>query len=491
MTATVDSDRSATREGRLPLAARILWMRLRFVLAVAGLFAVVALWQQFGALWDRAVLWSSGQSAASRGVSPDTEYFCPMCPGVLSAWPEKCPVCKMPLVRRTRGTSQLLPEGVTARMQISPYRLQLAGIKTSLVGYMPLTHEFRARGSVTRDAGETARLAARISPWDIPFASPGAAVEIRSAAHPAGTALAGQIDTVGSDGELHVRLPNPSVELPLGTQVEVVARVPLVSVEPYRSQPRNIPPREPGAKNSYFVCPDHPGWTRSAAGKCPFDDRDLEERTLRDDQRLGWSCRWHDDGRHRDRSEKCSHCQRECRSLQVVTYAPAGEVLVVPSSAVIDTGKLRLVYVETMPGMFDGVVVELGNQEGGYYPVLSGLEPGQRVATAGAFLLDAETQLNPSLAAGYFGAGSTATAGTAPSILAGGSRETSLSPDLLATLGLAPDDLHLARKQKICPITRMPLGSMGAPIRIDVQGEPVFLCCEACRDSVKMPRATP
>ena len=30
---------------------------------------------------------------------------------------------------------------------------------------------------------------------------------------------------------------------------------------------------------------------------------------------------------------------------------------------------------------------------------------GQRVAFAGAFLLDAETRLNPSLAAGYFGAG--------------------------------------------------------------------------------------
>ena len=42
---------------------------------------------------------------------------------------------------------------------------------------------------------------------------------------------------------------------------------------------------------------------------------------------------------------------------------------------------------------------------GTYYPVLSGLEPGQRVATAGAVLLDAETRLNPSVAASYFGAG--------------------------------------------------------------------------------------
>ena len=55
--------------------------------------------------------------------------------------------------------------------------------------------------------------------------------------------------------------------------------------------------------------------------------------------------------------------------------------------------------------MFDGVEVVLGPRCGDFYPVVRGLEVGQRVAFAGAFLLDAETRLNPSLAAGYFGAG--------------------------------------------------------------------------------------
>jgi Cu(I)/Ag(I) efflux system membrane fusion protein len=88
----------------------------------------------------------------------------------------------------------------------------------------------------------------------------------------------------------------------------------------------------------------------------------------------------------------------------VISYSPAGQVLAVPQRAVIDTGPKKMVFVETMPGMFDGVEVVVGPRCGDSYPVVKGLEPGQRVAAAGAFLLDAETRLNPSLAAAYFGA---------------------------------------------------------------------------------------
>jgi hypothetical protein len=40
----------------------------------------------------------------------------------------------------------------------------------------------------------------------------------------------------------------------------------------------------------------------------------------------------------------------------------------------------------------------------GFYPVLNGLEAGQRVAAAGSFLIDAETRLNTAAAATYSGA---------------------------------------------------------------------------------------
>jgi len=79
--------------------------------------------------------------------------------------------------------------------------------------------------------------------------------------------------------------------------------------------------------------------------------------------------------------------------------AAAGRVLSVPRSAVIDTGTRKIVYVESSPGVFDMRAVEVGPMaaDGGgeFYPVLRGLEEGERVVTAGAFLIDAENRLNP------------------------------------------------------------------------------------------------
>lgn len=78
--------------------------------------------------------------------------------------------------------------------------------------------------------------------------------------------------------------------------------------------------------------------------------------------------------------------------------------LAVPVSAVVNTGTRKIVYRETEPGTFDMLEVKVGNRAGEFYPVLSGLNPGDRVATAGAFLVDAENRLNPAASAQYFGA---------------------------------------------------------------------------------------
>jgi hypothetical protein len=79
-------------------------------------------------------------------------------------------------------------------------------------------------------------------------------------------------------------------------------------------------------------------------------------------------------------------------------------VLAVPEHSVIDTGTQKVVYVERKPGVFEGVPVTLGPRAGGYYAVIDGLLAGDRVAAAGAFLIDAETRLNPATSGTYFGA---------------------------------------------------------------------------------------
>ncbi|HBI44399.1 MAG TPA: hypothetical protein DDY78_16330 [Planctomycetales bacterium] len=46
---------------------------------------------------------------------------------------------------------------------------------------------------------------------------------------------------------------------------------------------------------------------------------------------------------------------------------------------------------------------------------------------------------------------------------------------------LAPEDRPLAEAQRLCPITGEPLGGMGTPIKVDVKGQTVFLCCDGCK----------
>lgn len=87
-------------------------------------------------------------------------------------------------------------------------------------------------------------------------------------------------------------------------------------------------------------------------------------------------------------------CQVDDCGMQMKKWR-VERVLAVPESAVIDTGNRYVVYVETMPGVFDAREVRLGRRSGAYYPVLSGLSLGQRIATKGSFLIDAEARLNP------------------------------------------------------------------------------------------------
>jgi YHS domain-containing protein len=49
---------------------------------------------------------------------------------------------------------------------------------------------------------------------------------------------------------------------------------------------------------------------------------------------------------------------------------------------------------------------------------------------------------------------------------------------------LPADDRALAVQQKICPVSGERLGEMGAPVKIDVKGQPVFICCEGCKDQL-------
>jgi Cu(I)/Ag(I) efflux system membrane fusion protein len=94
--------------------------------------------------------------------------------------------------------------------------------------------------------------------------------------------------------------------------------------------------------------------------------------------------------------------------------AHAGGPLIIPESAVIDTGTRRVVYVEREAGVFEAVAVSLGPLADASYPVLSGLSAGEKIVTAGTFLVDAELRLHPGAGAQYFGASGSPTPASSP-----------------------------------------------------------------------------
>jgi RND family efflux transporter MFP subunit len=67
--------------------------------------------------------------------------------------------------------------------------------------------------------------------------------------------------------------------------------------------------------------------------------------------------------------------------------------LVVPQSAVLNSGDRQVVFLDRGNGTFEPRNVKTGVQSGDRIEILSGLQPGERVVTSGNFLIDSESQL--------------------------------------------------------------------------------------------------
>jgi hypothetical protein len=62
----------------------------------------------------------------------------------------------------------------------------------------------------------------------------------------------------------------------------------------------------------------------------------------------------------------------------------------------------------------------------------------------------------------------------------------------IAMAELSPEDRKEAEAQKFCAVMNTSLlGSMGAPLKLDVKGQPVFVCCAGCKSkALKNPDET-
>jgi Cu(I)/Ag(I) efflux system membrane fusion protein len=73
---------------------------------------------------------------------------------------------------------------------------------------------------------------------------------------------------------------------------------------------------------------------------------------------------------------------------------PLTEGIAVPVTAVMDSGKRQVVWVEREPGKFESRNVVVGERIGDRIQILSGLTQGDKVVISGGYLIDSESQLN-------------------------------------------------------------------------------------------------
>lgn len=154
------------------------------------------------------------------------------------------------------------------------------------------------------------------------------------------------------------------------------------------------------------------------------------------------------------------------------------ETVVIPRNSLLSIGQTSLAYVETKPGFFQLRKLKTGPSANGMVAVFEGIEAGENVVSKSTFLLDAQMQLqgNPSLI----------DPDKAVEDDTSQLSEAEKTEIREALEPLSETDRALAEAQVICPVTEVRLGSMGmgTPIKLEVDGRTVFICCEGCRDGI-------
>jgi membrane fusion protein, copper/silver efflux system len=542
--------------------------RLRFIVILLAIGAVIAYWDTLKAYYEK---WTR-PAAITAEASSDTEFWCPMHPSVVRDKPGKCPVCGMPLSKRHKGETNAdepLPAGVVARVQFTPYRVALAGIQTSPVGYRTLTKEIRTVGFVEFDERKLQRITDRITgksridklyvnvtgqmvhegdPLAMLYA-PDLVVTLQNL-FDAGRSGQQELERITrerlrlwgiDDGQVaemlkadrpvtHVTIRSPmtghlikkyQVEgeyVDEGARLFDLADLSTVWIEAQVYEDELAFLREgleiTATTKAYpsrvfrgriaFVHPHLDSSTRTLRVRFDMENARHELRPgMYANVKLEvptttldlFAMRANDTWRDRLVAEGIGHALAGSSGTFGIstlvqtafdrTIRKEGLVLAVPESSVIDTGSRKIVYRELEPGLYEGQLVEIGPRSDGFYPVLAGLMPGDKVATAGSFLIDAETRLTGGLGSTYFGASAGPQSDTHS-----GTVRPSMSGDEGAKIQAAlarldPGDRKLAEAQKLCPILKSRLGSMGKPIKLILNGETVFLCCKGCEKEAK------
>jgi Cu(I)/Ag(I) efflux system membrane fusion protein len=103
-------------------------------------------------------------------------------------------------------------------------------------------------------------------------------------------------------------------------------------------------------------------------------------------------------GRVRLELDNPEHLLRPDMWASVAIQVPLGEKLLIPTSAVIDTGLRFVAFVDGEDEHLQPHELKVGFKTDDYYEVIEGVKEGDQVVTRALFLVDSESQLKAAIA---------------------------------------------------------------------------------------------
>ncbi len=404
-------------------------------------------WALFAALLVLAAF-SVGSYILSRRAPAGTAqpvkkalYRCPMHPSYTSDKPGECPICGMTLERIPEGEAQAPPAAPSqasdvpglAAVTIRPERIQLIGVRTTVVQRRPLGSRLDLVGFVAPDESRLRRVQLRVSGWveqlfvsrtgeTVRAGQPVLAIyspELfqseqeylieRSArdsmpgTEAGAPAAADRLRLLGVPDEEIRRLQAggaPSTRLTLhspfaGTVLErgvaegqyVGADTPLLTLadlsrvwvlaDVYEMDVTRVRPGDP-VRFTAQALPDHP-----FEGRVDFVYPTVSSETRTVKVRVSLDNR--------------AGLLKPGMYGRVLLTGRGAPTLVLPSEAVVNTGDHHYVFKVRGGGYFEPRLVTVGIQDGDDVQILSGVAAGDTVVSSASFLIDSESRLKAAI----------------------------------------------------------------------------------------------
>ena len=403
---------------------------LLIALAGGGWYA----WQHAG--HDHAAEGKAGQGKV--------EYTCPMHPFIIKDKPGTCPICNMELVKKLEsGPADQTPEQKQqaeslGQIALSHTQRVMANVATVEAGQQPLSREITAVGVVqfdqSRQAKVTAWIAGRIDKLNVDtvgaFVSKNRPVALLYSPELVATQqeylLAvksreqlknSPLSSISRNGEGLVvsarqrlmlygvkesqiaeleRAGKPTIRLPIYTPLSGVVIEKLVQqgqyvnvgdvlfniadlsrvwveIEVYENEFQGVKVGQPVEIRSQSFS------SKTFTGKVTFIYPFLDPKTRTVKARV--------------EMPNPGLQLKPDMFVNATIKAGLGSAIVVPVSAVMDSGKRQVVWVEIQTGVFEPREVVVGQRTEEKVQILSGIKPGEKVAVSGAYLIDSESQL--------------------------------------------------------------------------------------------------